>query len=160
MSLLAIPGQKPAVLFSNPDNLQKGGKDGAPGATRDRKNVTVRLSEDNGKTWAAKRSVESGMSAYSDLALAKDGTWLIADIKAHASYEENVEKLTRFAVVFHSLDSDPVGPIRSGRTQDIALLGSLNQPLFAWSGGNANVTKAIRGSDLVDLSPSSTGNDG
>lgn len=75
-------------------------------------------------------------------------------------YEENVEKLTRFAVVFHSLDSDPVGPIRSGRTQDISLLGSLNQPLFAWSGGNANVTKAIRGSDLVDLSPSSTGNDG
>ena len=33
--------------------------------------------------------------------------------------------------------ADPVGPIRSGRTQDIDLLGSLNQPLFVWSGGNA-----------------------
>ncbi|MCU1361545.1 MAG: hypothetical protein JWN99_2834 [Ilumatobacteraceae bacterium] len=75
-------------------------------------------------------------------------------------YEENVEKLTRFAAVFQSQDSDPVGPIRSGRTQDVILLGSLNKPLFAWSGGNANVTKAIRDSDLVELSPSSTGSTG
>ena len=65
------------LLFSNPDNLQKGGKDGTPGVGRDRKNVTVHLSEDDGKTWLAKRSVESGMSAYSDLALAKDGTVLL-----------------------------------------------------------------------------------
>ncbi len=76
-SLLAVPGKKPVLLFSNPDNLQKGGKDGVPGIGRDRKNVTVRLSEDNGKTWLAKRSVETGMSAYSDLALAKDGTVLL-----------------------------------------------------------------------------------
>lgn len=67
-------------------------------------------------------------------------------------FEENVEKLTRFAAVFQSDGSDPVGPIRSGRTQDIILLGSLNHPLFAWSGGNASVTKAIESSDLVDLS--------
>jgi hypothetical protein len=74
-------------------------------------------------------------------------------------FEENVENLTRFAAVFQSQDApDRVGPIRSGRTQDIALLGSLNQPLFVWSGGNANVTKAIRDSDLVELSPSSTKN--
>ncbi len=75
-------------------------------------------------------------------------------------YEENVEKLTRFAVVFQSQDAERVGPIRSGRTQDVALLGSLNQPLFAWSGGNPNVTRAIRDSDLVELSPSSTGGKG
>ena len=75
-------------------------------------------------------------------------------------FEENVEKLTRFAAVFQSQDAEKVGPIRSGRTQDIALLGSLNQPLFAWSGGNGNVTKAIRESDLVELSPSSTANKG
>ena len=60
--------------------------------------------------------------------------------------------ITRFAAVFQSQDADPVGPIRSGRTQDIDLLGSFNQPLFAWSGGNANVTAAIDDSDLVDLS--------
>jgi hypothetical protein len=67
-------------------------------------------------------------------------------------FEEIVEgSLTRFAAVFHSLDSDPVGPIRSGRTQDIDMLGPFNGPVFAWSGGNANVRNAIRNSDLIDL---------
>jgi len=65
--------------------------------------------------------------------------------------EENVEQLTRFAAVFQSGSSDPVGPIRSGRTQDVAMLGSLNHPLFAWSGGNARVTSAIEASDLRDV---------
>ena len=45
-----------------------------------------------------------------------------------------------------------VGPIRSGRTQDIDLLGSFNAPLFTWSGGNRNVTRAIEASNLVSLS--------
>jgi hypothetical protein len=66
--------------------------------------------------------------------------------------EEIVEVQTRFAAIFHSQGSDPVGPIRSGRTQDIDLLGSFNEPLFAWSGGNRNVTRAIEASDLVSLS--------
>ena len=74
--------------------------------------------------------------------------------QADIVFEENVEMLTRFAAVFHSQGSDPVGPIRSGRLQDINLLGSLNHPLFVWSGGNAQVTTAIRKSWLVDLSHS------
>ena len=74
--------------------------------------------------------------------------------QADIVFEENVEQLTRFAAVFHSQGSDPVGPIRSGRQQDIDLLGSLNHPLFAWSGGNQQVTSAIRKSWLVDLSHS------
>ena len=63
-------------------------------------------------------------------------------------YEENVEGITRFAAVFQSNVIDPVGPIRSGRTQDVDLLGSLNKPIFAWSGGNPGVTAAIEGSDF------------
>ncbi|MTA70106.1 MAG: DUF3048 domain-containing protein, partial [Actinobacteria bacterium] len=35
--------------------------------------------------------------------------------QADIVFEENVEALTRFALVFHSQGSDPVGPIRSGR---------------------------------------------
>ncbi len=36
-------------------------------------------------------------------------------------YEEIVEgRATRFAAVFHSQSADPLGPIRSGRTQDVA----------------------------------------
>lgn len=67
-------------------------------------------------------------------------------------FEEIVEVQTRFAAVFHSRGADPVGPIRSGRTQDIDLLGSLARPLFMWSGGNEAVTAAIEDSDLVNLS--------
>ncbi len=80
--------------------------------------------------------------------------------QADIIFEENVEKLTRFAAVFQSQGSDPVGPIRSGRFQDINMLGSLNKPLFVWSGGNAKVTAAIRKSDLVDLSYTIANKDG
>jgi hypothetical protein len=73
--------------------------------------------------------------------------------EADIVFEEVVEFGTRFAAVFHSRDANPVGPIRSGRTQDIDLLGGLNRPLFAWSGGNANVNRAIAESDFVDLHP-------
>jgi hypothetical protein len=69
-------------------------------------------------------------------------------------FEENVEGLTRFAAVFHSQDPLLVGPVRSGRTQDIALLSSLNNPLLVWSGGNAAVTAAINASTLVNRGPS------
>jgi hypothetical protein len=75
-------------------------------------------------------------------------------------YEENVEKWTRFAVVFHTNGSDPVGPLRSGRTQDIDLLTSLNHPLLLWSGGNASVTSAINKSELVNMSASAASNGG
>jgi len=71
--------------------------------------------------------------------------------KADIVFEENVESLTRFAAVFQSQGSDPVGPLRSGRTQDIDILGSFNKPLFAWSGGNSRVTQAINASDLVNV---------
>ena len=71
--------------------------------------------------------------------------------KADIVFEENVESLTRFAAIFQSQGSDPVGPLRSGRTQDIDILGSYNNPLFCWSGGNSRVTRAINSSSLVNV---------
>lgn len=68
-------------------------------------------------------------------------------------FEEVVEFGTRFAAVFHSGNANPVGPIRSGRTQDVDLLSGLHQPLFAWSGGNPGVTRVIAESDFIDLNP-------
>lgn len=67
-------------------------------------------------------------------------------------FEEIVEVQTRFAAVFQSQGTGVVGPIRSGRTQDVMLLGSFNKPLFTWSGGNPFVTRVIANSDFVDLS--------
>lgn len=69
-------------------------------------------------------------------------------------FEEVVEgRTTRFAAVFHSQSSDPIGPIRSGRTQDIALFTSFNSPLFVWSGGNPGVTRLINESQLINMGP-------
>jgi hypothetical protein len=69
-------------------------------------------------------------------------------------YEEIVEgRTTRFAAVFHSQSSDPIGPIRSGRTQDIDLFTSFNSPLFVWSGGNPGVTRLINESSLINMGP-------
>ena len=53
--------------------------------------------------------------------------------------------------MFQSQGSDPVGPIRSGRTQDIDILASFNKPLFGWSGGNYRVTKAVNASTMVNV---------
>lgn len=80
--------------------------------------------------------------------------------KADIVYEENVEQWTRFAAVFHSQGSDPVGPIRSGRTQDINLGTSLDHPLLVWSGGNNTVTSLINKSELVNMSVSAAGPNG
>ena len=75
--------------------------------------------------------------------------------EADLVFEEIVnDHITRFAMVFQSGDTDPVGPIRSGRLQDVSLFTALDHPLFAWSGGNATVTNEINNSELVNIGPS------
>ena len=83
-------------------------------------------------------------------AVANHSGLAVADIV----FEEVVEgRTTRFAAVFHSQSSDPIGPIRSGRTQDIDLFTSFFFPLFVWSGGNPGVTRAINESTLINMGP-------
>lgn len=55
--------KKDGILFINADN----------GANRERKNVSVKLSLDNGETWAVSRSIEPGASGYPDIAVGKEG---------------------------------------------------------------------------------------
>ncbi len=70
-------GEEPGLLaFSNPDNLARRDGRSRPGLTRDRVNVTVRLSHDEGTTWPDGRTLEAGFSGYSDLAALPDGTLL------------------------------------------------------------------------------------
>ena len=72
---------------------------------------------------------------------------------ADVVFEEIVEGgLTRLAAVFHSKESDLVGPVRSVRTSDFELLHILNRPLFANSGGNEAVLELLRDIDFVDVS--------
>jgi hypothetical protein len=72
--------------------------------------------------------------------------------QADVVYEEMVEgSVTRLAAIFQSGESDPVGPIRSARTTDIAVFSPLHNPLFAWSGANVDFAAIIRNSPLVDV---------
>lgn len=75
---------KAGILFINPDNLERAAGKAEPGQNRDRKNVTVQLSRDEGKTWPVKRALEPGGSGYADIAVARDGSVL-------ALYERNAE---------------------------------------------------------------------
>jgi len=72
--------------------------------------------------------------------------------QADIVYEEMVEgSVTRLAAIFHSQGSDPVGPVRSARTTDVAVFSPLNRPLFAWSGANGAFAEIIRTSPLIDV---------
>ena len=67
---------KTRLLFSGPVSLARASGAATPGSRRDRENLSVKLSSDDGRTWAATRSLEPGPSAYSDLAVLPDGTIL------------------------------------------------------------------------------------
>lgn len=72
--------------------------------------------------------------------------------QADLVYEEQIEGgFTRLAAVFHSAAPRLIGPVRSGRSTDIALLGSLNKPIFVWSGANKVHGRLLRRQDIVDL---------
>jgi len=70
----AVDQGKNRLLFVNPDNLEREDGKQSPGTSRDRKKLTVRLSYDEGRTWAVSKTLELGPSAYSDLAVGPDGT--------------------------------------------------------------------------------------
>jgi sialidase-1 len=67
-------GGESLLLFSNPHNLE-GGREGdpEPGKSRARKNLSIKLSRDEGQTWPVDKLLEDGPGAYSDLAVTKSG---------------------------------------------------------------------------------------
>jgi sialidase-1 len=71
----AAPG-KSRLLFSGRASLERAVGPATPGSRRDRQNLAVKLSHDDGRTWVATRTLEPGPSAYSDLAVLPDGTIL------------------------------------------------------------------------------------
>jgi hypothetical protein len=77
---------------------------------------------------------------------------------ADICYEEQVEAgITRLACVFQSTDPGQIGPIRSTRTTDIALVSTLNHPLYAYSGGAPSMLAAIRSAPIVDVGADARG---
>jgi len=70
--LVSHPGtaetKKPSLLFSNPNTTDR------PHSAR--RNVTIKLSYDDGRTWPLSKVLQPGPSAYSDMAVLPDGTIL------------------------------------------------------------------------------------
>ena len=70
-------GGESLLLFSNPHNLE-GGRESTPdpGKSRARKNLSIKMSRDEGETWPLNKLLEDGPSSYSDLAVTHSGTIL------------------------------------------------------------------------------------
>ena len=86
------------ILFSNPHNLE-GGREGKPepGKSRARKNISIKLSRDDGHTWPVNKLLEDGPSAYSDLAVTKEGTILcFYGAGSKLSFNGSAMRLARF----------------------------------------------------------------
>lgn len=78
--LVAHPGiatpARPFLVFSNPDSLEAASGRIGDGERVERKNLTLKVSFDDGRTWPVSKVLEPGPSAYSDLAVLPDGTIL------------------------------------------------------------------------------------
>jgi sialidase-1 len=76
-SILAHPAKPGTLIFSNPHSLDlnKNGEE-KPAGRGKRKNLSIKLSHDDGKTWPVNKTLDAGPSAYSDLAVLPDGTVL------------------------------------------------------------------------------------
>lgn len=75
-SMVRYSLDKPRILFCNPDNLSRADGKEAPGKNRDRKNLSIKLSYDEAKTWSVNKVLEAGPSMYSDIAVTPKGTIL------------------------------------------------------------------------------------
>ena len=64
------------VLFCNPDSEDspRDAAGGIGGQSRPRRNLTVRLSYDECRTWPVSKVIDSGIAGYSDLTRLPDGT--------------------------------------------------------------------------------------
>lgn len=76
----------------------------------------------------------------------------VALTQADVVYVTQIEGgTTRLVAVFHSQTPAEIGPVRSGRTTDIAIFRGYNNPIFVWSGANIVTGRIIRPYLMVDL---------
>ncbi|MBC8166222.1 MAG: exo-alpha-sialidase [Bryobacteraceae bacterium] len=90
------------LLFSNPDNLTRADGKEKPGSNRDRKNLSVKLSYDEGQSWPVTKVLEPLHSGYSDLGVAPDGTILC--LYERGGLENNSMKTAHLTVARFNLE--------------------------------------------------------
>jgi sialidase-1 len=93
-SLCRVPGVHGVngdgiILFSNPHNA----------SDTARKNLSIKASPDDGKTWPIMKTLEPGLSAYSDLAVGPDGT-------IYCFFERGVDGTNSECLTLASFDLD------------------------------------------------------
>jgi sialidase-1 len=86
-----------SVLFVNPDSQHL--NDGKTSSISRRKNLTVKLSNDEGKTWITEKVLEPGNAGYSDLAIGADG-------RIYCIYETNESEGWKYKIVLRSFTLD------------------------------------------------------
>lgn len=101
-------GRPSRLLFVNPDNLLRGAEPGSPGQGRDRRHLTVQLSEDEGKTWRRKRVLDPGWSGYADIGVGPRGT-------VYVLYERGYRDDTGFRITHMTLVRFDLGWLTEGR---------------------------------------------
>ena len=78
-SIIRLPQKN--ILFANPDS------------TSERRNLTVRMSYDEGRSWPVSKVLNAGRSGYSDLTVGRDGT-IFCLYERGSTPEHRVEFLT------------------------------------------------------------------
>jgi sialidase-1 len=103
------------ILFANPDNLTRADGKETPGAGRDRRNLTVKLSYDEGATWPVMKPLEPGLAGYSDLAVGHDGKILCLYERGGlegSAYKTQALALARFNLEWLTDGKDLLRPAR------------------------------------------------
>jgi len=94
-SMIRLPGGRRPLLFVNPDS----GADAKSlwgTAMLTRRNVTAKLSYDDGVTWPIQRVLDDGPSGYSDLAVLADGTILCLYERGNVNGVTQAVRLLKF----------------------------------------------------------------
>jgi sialidase-1 len=96
-SLLRVgSGENAKLLFSHPDNSKD----------HRRRNLTIHISSDDGKTWPSKRVIDPGISGYSDLAPAPDGKSVFCFYERGSTTDERHNDIAALTLVHIKFDHE------------------------------------------------------
>ncbi len=116
---------KGLLAFSNPHNLSRRDRNEAPGKSRDRIGVSIKLSADDGTTWTSHRRLEDGHSGYTDLAALPGGTML-------CFYERgSTDGMTHFRTERLTVARFNLAWVEAGRHADMCIYGGTSGGVIA-----------------------------
>jgi len=99
----AKAGEMTRIAFANPHNLDRDDGKSTVGKSRDRKNLSIKLSYDEGQTWPVNKTLEPSWSGYSDLAVLPNGT-ILCFYERGSSDGKSSTRTTHLTVARFNLD--------------------------------------------------------